>query len=918
MRLASPVLLVLCLTAWYARVSQAGREEDVYQAEQYQAWTGIYCAEPRPVVNTVRVNHGSHVTYTCLEGTQLTSGSLGVSCSSSSYPTCEVNCGEPLRWDDAAEITYKGFDGTTLGGVMEYRCWDLGERVFNTRTCTHSGWTNDAIFCRDESIDLAGGLGLSVMVDGNVQHQTSGCASVDVATGAERWIGVQFNGQTIDLFMIRVYDDPNVQNEIVTSTLTIRLKRGEQVVKETVIQAEGAALSIEGRDIDGVWLTYPGMQTICAIKIYGQRHYGGCANLFPPYPAVVESSTATTAHLACQAGLVYAGDGQNLGPGAEYNFYTTVNVDGIYSSQEAESSGTIPNSGDIIFELPAGTAESTLIVDLQGTFVIDRIVLGVDGAEVQRVLAATEELETVSECQKGSTSLADGSPKVFVCNYQPQAHALVITLAVHDAAGSNALHTSIAGSNTPATGVQTESGISQFSDLSTSSSPNHLSYEGEGGSPYLGGNHDGWARRKRNAEDSTTVNVTDLNIVGSSTLNGVLECYKSDDGRDYQGRLNVSSLGQECLSWDENAAVLGITDDDFPDLGIEEAQNFCRIVSVGVGDHVPPRLAFSISTDESEVFEKKTLVRYKSGHSVVLYFALRPWTTEGIPFVNSDEFPEGDRNHSYCRNPARSQSRPWCYINPTQSELCVVPRCPIDEGHFLSFKSKYGDIFIAWLWASIQGGGQVHCYRLEYDKETPSLVEMYLSDLTSACQGVDPIVTMVCSWTTVLYQEDDALWYHVIVDCASSTASLSQSTGPSLNPTSVDISTPPPESTSGPPSDQTVSTSEHTVAPTTPASNTQPPASSTPSMKLCPCDCAWKADLVYSDAEVQALVDKITKELSVPQKNLSSTVRAKTCAEDNRQSAVGTGVVGLVLTGLVGTIIFSLDVLGLLKHLCRP
>ena len=48
---------------------------------------------------------------------------------------------------------------------------------------------------------------------------------------------------------------------------------------EHVIQAEGAALNISGRNIDGVWLRYQGMTVICGIKIFGQPHLGRCWHL---------------------------------------------------------------------------------------------------------------------------------------------------------------------------------------------------------------------------------------------------------------------------------------------------------------------------------------------------------------------------------------------------------------------------------------------------------------------------------------------------------------------------------------------------------------------------------------------------------------------------------------------------------------
>ncbi|GFR69875.1 skin secretory protein xP2-like [Elysia marginata] len=152
-------------------------------------------------------------------------------------------------------------------------------------------------------------------------------------------------------------------------------------------------------------------------------------------------------------------------------------------------------------------------------------------------------------------------------------------------------------------------------------------------------------------------------------------------------------------------------------------------------------------------------------------------------------------------------------------------------------------------------------------------------------------------------------------------------------PTSTPSSGQTPTSTSDPSSGQTLaSTSDPSLGQTpfstlssgpTPSSSptsTPPSGSTSPqsSHKLCPCDCSWNAGAVYTDAEVQVMVDKITKELTVPKQNLSSVIRAKISAEDSRQSAVSTGVVGLVLTGLVGGVIFYLDVMPLLAYLRSP
>ena len=77
------------------------------------------------------------------------------------------------------------------------------------------------------------------------------------------------------------------------------------------------------------------------------------------------------------------------------------------------------------------------------------------------------------------------------------------------------------------------------------------------------------------------------------------------------------------------------------------------------------------------------------------------------------------------------------------------------------------------------------------------------------------------------------------------------------------------------------------------------------------CSCACQPTVVKVNLTSQEIAEKaanISRILSVDKKTLSSTIRSKTSAVDNRPSATGVGCVGVVLLAMTIGGIFMLDV----------
>lgn len=101
--------------------------------------------------------------------------------------------------------------------------------------------------------------------------------------------------------------------------------------------------------------------------------------------------------------------------------------------------------------------------------------------------------------------------------------------------------------------------------------------------------------------------------------------------------------------------------------------------------------------------------------------------------------------------------------------------------------------------------------------------------------------------------------------------------------------------------------------------STQPTTPQPSTSRLCTCPCSKTVvDPKYQNLtkeKIDRIVEEIKKELTVEKGNLSSSIRKKISAKDNRPSSTGIGSVGIVFFVIVfGGLILS-DVSAIYQHL---
>ncbi|XP_036364683.1 uncharacterized protein LOC118765932 [Octopus sinensis] len=102
----------------------------------------------------------------------------------------------------------------------------------------------------------------------------------------------------------------------------------------------------------------------------------------------------------------------------------------------------------------------------------------------------------------------------------------------------------------------------------------------------------------------------------------------------------------------------------------------------------------------------------------------------------------------------------------------------------------------------------------------------------------------------------------------------------------------------------TINTSGATETSTTPQTSG---TTKTPATPMCSCACEDVTQQPPTEEELEILKDNLKKELAVDKKKLSKTIRAKTSAPDERQSAQGIGFIGVVLLSALPIFIFIID-----------
>ncbi|GFN86031.1 hypothetical protein PoB_001253700 [Plakobranchus ocellatus] len=492
------------------------REETLYEATEYQSWDSR-CGEPAPVPNVERKRSRSHdVTYTCREGTIFTYGNLDVSCEDdqyvNNYPACTVDCGQPRTWSGVAT----SFSTTDFGSTVTYTCDDLGESKSYTSTCASTGWDDIGLQCRSDTTNLAAGIPLARREGGAYIQGPQHCAPVSGGLGHYSWLGLQ--------------------------SLTIRLMRGEEDVVRYVTEADGAALNVTGRAIDGVWLKYDGMDSLCSLHIYGQHHFG---------------ATILSVHLQNGFKESECLETEDLSP------YDSLNTVIFFCSYHPEA--TQLNIRLLMERTTPSTTSPTSPLSYQNS--------------VTTLSGGLPSAATVYSTASSPTSPAPSALSMNRLRRKMHMGQLPVNLThalfTRTASSPPSTLATLSGSSPdpdqvyqdpvqPATSPQPTPTVTSLKLLnSTDRSRQRIRFGGRG-------------RRSAEGEADKTVTVVELNVLGQSTHHGLLECYTTEDGSDYKGRINTTAYGRECLQWIDQIDSLNITDSDFPDHSVEDALNYCR------------------------------------------------------------------------------------------------------------------------------------------------------------------------------------------------------------------------------------------------------------------------------------------------------------------------------------------------------
>ncbi|KAK7114264.1 hypothetical protein V1264_000349 [Littorina saxatilis] len=272
------------------------------------------------------------------------------------------------------------------------------------------------------------------------------------------------------------------------------------------------------------------------------------------------------------------------------------------------------------------------------------------------------------------------------------------------------------------------------------------------------------------------VHVDHIKVFGTPYTTG-LECLQSDTGPEYKGKLNVTERGYSCQRWADNSPGRYTTADDFPDYTLEDAGNFCR----NPADSETAPWCFvdgvtGVTKDNCDIFHCDQFCKvrpdgtgYKGSQNVVKSGTQNcknwlAWAEDyGQPFMRSLEFPDMKMDHRFCRNPAGSQSVPWCFVNKNlDNEHCDIPFCPRSVSTVFILQSNVSTMGAAYENSSVikecHAGGEV------WHLAAKTLAEL----VNKACQGwtEDLNLTALCRSTPRPDPTNDVtIWTRFVVYC---------------------------------------------------------------------------------------------------------------------------------------------------------
>ncbi|CAL1547443.1 unnamed protein product [Lymnaea stagnalis] len=430
---------------------------------------------------------------------------------------------------------------------------------------------------------------------------------------------------------------------------------------------------------------------------------------------------------------------------------------------------------------------------------------------------------------------------------------------------------------------------------------------------------------------------------------GVLECKQTEWGMDYKGHLNMPIKGRTCYPW-ASLNQSWFADYEFPDGSIADAQNYCRNPRVK-STNQPAQLFRPfcyyyvasinlIGWDYCELFscEKGCRTTKMGTEYTGKINSTSPgsspcdvWNRGASYFKRKSDFSLQDSpKTNSCRNPAGSQTRPWCYTNTTTLTYgyCDVPTCPTTDSTIImtfdlnmtsdraAFRAQVS-VFrecLATQWA------QASYYQPIYD------AVMY-----QLCSSSGVRKNLLCYYnnnTAVLDYGDTATWMRIYITCptdplttttAVTTSISSQNTTGQLTTgqlttgqlTTGQLTT--GQLTTGQLTTGQLTTGQLTTDPVTATVLTSAVTSKSESSEpnVCPTSCQVTCSSGMSTTELKIYIEEIRHELVLDKSFLSKTIRTKVSAPDERPSARATAGVAIAVTVVTIACLISSDAISL-------
>ncbi|KAK7473756.1 hypothetical protein BaRGS_00034979, partial [Batillaria attramentaria] len=399
-------------------------------------------------------------------------------------------------------------------------------------------------------------------------------------------------------------------------------------------------------------------------------------------------------------------------------------------------------------------------------------------------------------------------------------------------------------------------------------------------------------------------------------------CRLREDGQDYRGNLSVTNDGRACVRWDHDNIPFR-RKEDFDWLSGEEhgkmAHNYCR--NPGGSQSRPWCYTDAETLDYGFCDVPLCESSERLTSSSVTEATVSPTT---VQFASTPSDIQISSTASLLRVTDTSSSLDGVSTS-SNIEATSTPSVlgstdtSVEAGGTLSVTVSTSPIIDVISTPSVLGGSGTsmeagHTLSVTEGVSTSSAIEvgntpsrMEVTGTMSATEvSVTPSNPDVTSTLSTIYPVSSftASYDSPITTTHAAQSSLVDSAG--ISDVSSVIFASPTHSTQ---------TELASVEPT-PTQN-PPTGSSKKKTRLCPCTCTTVNRMhdVTNSQFLSSVVESIRSELHVPTETLSSTIRAKTSAEDNRPSSVTTGIMGIVVLGVIGLLLVAADIISVVRFL---